>query len=334
MQARTLREVATSHLRDSHGLAVTNSGPDHLLLKGEWGKLHTYVMVVPRLTRGNVGAVVQRAREADEAKVLLVSERITEELASHLRDAEVLYVDRAGNLLIKGDGIHIEVQGKRLDPAAESGEERSSLTAVFKLIYVLLQQRGKIRRPYRELAEAAGISLGSVGSAIPYLEESGYVRTRGRQRTLLDPEGLHRMWEARYGDTLRAKLGARRFRTVVPRSTLEEVEVAVRKSPGGTVLVGGEYAAAQITGGFQPSTIALHTSLSMEGFAESLNLVRDPGGPIAWVGMIGKATAWEKSPWMVDPLLVRAELLLLRAVRHAGAATQLLEKHIRPRWTA
>lgn len=146
-----------------------------------------------------LASVLAAASEAG-APVLVVAPWISPRIGGQLRAIGVAYVDSVGNASVRFGTVLIEVSGrKRPAVRAEAVEvpldklgdrERSGrlLTpANRRVIAALLADPALEGAPLRELAEAAGVSVGQAHKSVTLLAGAGYHRGRmdARQRAAL-----------------------------------------------------------------------------------------------------------------------------------------------------
>ncbi|MFF2112492.1 type IV toxin-antitoxin system AbiEi family antitoxin [Rhodococcus koreensis] len=172
----------------------------------------------------------RRLHDAD-SPVLVVGERITERSATSLRDLRIQYIDSLGNAYIEFGDVYIDVRGRRPKPREpESGSnyhdnvrhEPSPRSAhnLFsprrsQVVFALLSWPHLAAARVRDIATAAGVSMGQAHDALSLLENAGFLH-RG---TALRPDQVHDMlrpWAAEYPRGLRKKLVISTFQTDDP----------------------------------------------------------------------------------------------------------------------
>lgn len=141
-------------------------------------------------------ALLDRAREAG-LPVLLALVSVSARLAKTLAGADLHWVDLAGNSSIRVPGLRVAVQGQPAVPApsryAVSAAFRSAGVQVVLALLVMADDRVPT---LRDLADAAGVSLGAAQAGVADLRQQGYVdddRRLVRRGELLD------RWVAAYG---------------------------------------------------------------------------------------------------------------------------------------
>jgi hypothetical protein len=161
-----------------------------------WGgsrqRFAVHAMAAVRLTE------VLAAVAETTAPVLVVAPWISARVGEQLRAVGAGYVDSAGNASVRFGTVLIEVSGRprpRRAPAAPAaataggaGRGGRLLTpANRRVIGALLAEPALETAPLRDLAAAAGVSLGQAHKSVALLGEAGYHRDRldERQRAAL-----------------------------------------------------------------------------------------------------------------------------------------------------
>lgn len=108
-------------------------------------------------------------------QVLLITDYLTQEKAQKLKDANVCYLDAAGNAYITGTGLYLWISGQKNPNLKSSKHLRAFQEAGVKIIFTLLNQPGLADKPKREIAEIAQVSLGSVSYVMNDLFKLNYL---------------------------------------------------------------------------------------------------------------------------------------------------------------
>src|SRR3989338_3693550 len=185
---------------------------------------------------------------------LLVAPYITEATAERCRDLRIPFIDEAGNVYLEAPGLFVYVTGKRRPIHARLAPAFRALTpAGLRIVLALLHNPEMVAAPYREIAKAARVALGTVGDVLADLEERGHLapETLGPRR-LLAPDRLQDEWGAHYPIKLRPKLNARRFTAPTPDWWREQ---DVRQHHAWW---GGEVAAEKLTGYLKAARATLY----------------------------------------------------------------------------
>lgn len=179
----------------------------------------------------------------------------------HWASAGVNFIDRAGNLLIKGRGVYLSVEGKKLPlnfsshegeknrPGAKPVEiSRAFSVGGLKVLFVLLVKPDALNWTVIKIAQAARVSVGTVSATLRALEAGGYLTFIGRERRLHRRRELQRRWVEHYISTLKPSLKTRLVTGLDPQEWRKEVVTG--RVPG--AVLGGENALSLKTGEIAP----------------------------------------------------------------------------------
>lgn len=118
-------------------------------------------------------------RSATESGPLLVgAASVSPRSADAFRRSGVQYIDVAGNASIHFGDVLIDVRGRRSEGVATEGVQRRGgnlfSPARAQIVFSLLQWPRLWKKPQRELADAAGVSVGQVNNTLEMFRESGF----------------------------------------------------------------------------------------------------------------------------------------------------------------
>jgi hypothetical protein len=344
MMAQELRvlERALHALRRTTGLTAELGTQDPRGLKGprpdavievtEGGKRYQLFARVKAVDRPVALAAAKHRLEAYGRKGVLVTPYLTAALARHCREPlDLQFIDTAGNAYLRAPGLYVFVQGERLPEPFVGGvgmPARGGTATALRAAFVLLCRPELLNAPYREIAAAAGIGLGTVGWAFVDLERRGYLTAAGqrRNRRLLEPARLLDEWVTNFPIRLRPKLNPRRFRAPDP-GWWEQTHL-----PDGARW-GGEVAAAKLAGHLKPgtATIYLEPAAARDALATLVRehrLRADPQGNVEVLDTFWRLPEQDGLPDMVPPLLVYADLMATLDPRNLEAARRIREQHL------
>ena len=134
-------------------------------------------------------------------------------MAERLREQKVAFIDTAGNAYINEKPLYIYIKGlKKHDRQTHTDEIGQTYGRMFqptgvKIVYALLQDQDLINAPYRNIAEVAGVALGTVGRVFNDLKNGDYlVEYNKKNRRLKNKKKLMDKWVDAYLEKLRPKL--------------------------------------------------------------------------------------------------------------------------------
>jgi hypothetical protein len=312
--------------------ALKGHRPDAVLEIAEGGKRFQLFAEVKAVDRAVTLAAAKNQLEPYGRKGVLVAPYLTAELAQHCRDRlDLQFIDTAGNAYLRAPGLYVFVRGERPHgptAATATGARGAGTPTTLRAAFVLLCKPELLNAPYREIAEAAGIGLGTVGWAFLDLERRGYLAAapQRRNRRLLEPTRLLDEWVTTFPIRLRPKLNPRRFRAPDP-GWWDQARL-----PDGARW-GGEVAAARLTDHFKPAaaTIYLEPAKAREALAtlvQEHRLRADPHGNVEILDAFWTLPEQDTPGDLVPPLLVYADLMATLDPRNLEVARRIREQYI------
>lgn len=151
-------------------------------------------------------------------KLLLVTSYVSPEIARRLRDHDIAFLDTAGNASLNLPDTVVYVVGRR--PAAHvpaTPRGRTGSPKQLEVLFALITNPGLVTAPYRTIATAAGVALGTVKIALDDFMKRGLlvVGSDGKRR-FGDWDRVMDEWASLYPIRLRPGLPARRFAATRP----------------------------------------------------------------------------------------------------------------------
>lgn len=324
---------AKVRVRDGQARRAGAVRPDAHLRAQLAGQTLEYAVEVKRTLRDEaIGPITHLAREwADHGeRLLLCATRVPDRLGGLLRENDVDYLDTDGNVHLHGPGVFVLVQGRK--PTRPQRTRPGLRGTDIRLLGVFLRDADAGEQIQTELARRAGIALGAVGKARAQLARLGVLEPAGprRWRVRDRADGL-RLFGEGWATLVRGRLRPRNFHLVegLVRGTLEERITAA--APDLAILLGGERAAAHLTGFLDTDHATLHVAREDRRPAvDALGLVPAEDGPIQMLDRYGEGDVripgtLPETP-LAHPLWVWAECLTVRDERVAQAARRILEE--------
>jgi len=260
----------------------------------------------------NVVALLRKFAVQTGMRPLLFAEYVNKALAERLQQADIAYIDAAGNVSITADPlVYIWLQGfKPTEPVGRVS--RAFQSTGLQLIALLLSRPKALGQTYREIASQAGLSLGSTSRVIGDLRTLGFIRLiASGQDSLVNTANLLEHWELGYATRLRPRLKPQTFHQAENRP-LEELYELLPRAMRNDILIGGELAAALVTQHLRPQTATFHVPARQPllPLLKEMRLIPDQKGNIVILEQFGETAAWrwEGKANLVNPLLVHAEL--------------------------
>ena len=263
-----------------------------------------------RVDRQSIVAQVKSRLERFDAPGLLIAPYLSDAMIDACRAIGLYALDTAGNAYLDLPGLYVLVKGQKAMMYGATQLQRGGSASALRLVFVLLANTALVGVSYREIATAAGIALGSVGTILSDLAQRGLVsgrdRTYGRQ--ILQPERLLDEWATAYPVRLRPKLHARRFQAQDPAwwQTVDPSELAAWWS--------GDVAADHLTGLLKPATQTLYVVPDQRQHAVQSLVARHrlrphPDGEVEILDAFWNLPRSPTHPQIAPPALVYADLL-------------------------
>ncbi|MEX2271478.1 MAG: type IV toxin-antitoxin system AbiEi family antitoxin [Vicinamibacterales bacterium] len=156
-------------------------------------------------------AALPQANAHDRALVL--APHVRPEQAAVLERAGIDYLDLAGNAHLNVPGLFVHVAGQR-PPKAQTTAVPPAQRGWVKTVMALLIRPELPDTPYRDVAEQAGVALGTVAKCMKDLERRGFLVDDKNGRHVGDRQALTALWVQAYIDGHRPKLEERRFQVL------------------------------------------------------------------------------------------------------------------------
>jgi hypothetical protein len=260
---------------------------------------------------------------------LLIAPYLTAELATVCRQRlRLQFMDAAGNAFIDRPGLFVFVMGERRTDTHIPDAKGGTATRL-RIIFALLCRPELVNAPYREIAEAAGVALGSVGWALHDLEARGFAvggKTK-RTRRLIEPRRLMDEWVTNYAIKLRPKLNPQRFRAPEGEWWREA------KLTNLSAYWGAEVAADRLTDYLKPAAYTIYIDPAMRRNAVTTLVTTnhfraEPNGNVEILDTFWRLPKGTKHPDVVPPLLAYADLVATLDPRNIEAANMIRAKYI------
>ncbi len=285
-----------------------------------------FVVEVKRmLTPATLGqAAAQLARFKKPG--VLVTQYVTPPMAERLKALDVPFMDTAGNAYVRLPNLFIYVTGRKPGaPAPREKRVRALRPTGLRVIFALLCNPDLVNAPYRDIAEAAGVALGTVGWVFYDLRRLGYIReSKAHGRIYENRLGLIDKWVEAYTQELRPKLKPRRYRVTNADwwkgEDLAELDM----------WLGGEPAAAVLTKHLRPEVVTVYGDTYFAALARRIQPIKDEQGNLEllqkfWHFDVPRA---DKRYPLVPPLLVYADLVATADARNIETAQIIRERFL------
>lgn len=323
---------------------LTLRGPDAIIRWTRKGNTVTFVAEHKRhLGTQDVGLVVAQLEQwltiakGRNRRGLVLAPYVRNEQAIELRARGIDYLDLVGNAHLEAPGVFVHVEGKKPDKKDQRPPQGRLTKGWVKTVMALIVRPELTNGPYRPLAAAADVALGTVTACMRDLEARGFLRETARKRTIVNVPDLVALWVHTYGDVLRPKLRVRHFqmREEQMRARWEQLDRVLTPRGIPWALTGADGAAVQ-KDFFRAAETEIYadpgqlegrdilTALIAQPAVRHGNLrVIEPPAPLALV-----RTGEGVRPPTAPDLLIYAELRLRRTGQANEAAEMLLPEFL------
>lgn len=268
-------------------------------------------------------ASVARAATTSRSDLLVVTRHMSPALAAQCRGLGLHFADASGNVFLDWGDLVLDVEGRRGADVSDRhplGPLRTFQPSGLRVLFALLCRRDLVDAPFRRLAEAADVAVGTVHRVMRELETSGHLEDAARARLLHGTRGLFDRWVEAYVLSLEPRLTLGRFESD-DLSPWLDCHVAIDAYGGQW---GGEAAAARLTRRLRPATAVVYVPERVpRELLRSHRLRPAPHGDIVFRNRFWRFG--DAQPF-VPSLLVYADLVASGDVRQVETA-QVLRTH-------
>jgi hypothetical protein len=283
-----------------------------------------FVAEVKAVDRFQTLGVVKAKEQLTQHPTLLVAPYITEATAARCRELHLPFIDEAGNAYIDAQGLFVYVTGKRRPTHVRLTPDFRALTpAGLRIVFTLLNNPDMVNAPYREIAKAARVALGTVGEVLTDLEHRGHLAPeKPGPRRLLEPEKLRDEWVTHYPIKLRPKLNARRY-TGPKHDWWREKEIRQHNA-----CWGGEVAAEKLTGYLKAARVTLYVDGKPDALILANRLRPDVNGEVEILEAFWTIGEGGQIPDIAPHLIVYADLMATTDPRNIETAKMIHDKYL------
>jgi hypothetical protein len=263
-----------------------------------------------------------KARSAANDGTLLISRALSYEMASHCRELEIQFIDAAGNAYITDhQGLLVYVAGRKIKDGNLIESEATITPAALRAMFAILSAPAMLNSAYRDLSQAANISVGAIGKIWDTLENRGFIGTTVDGRRIIKAaEALLSEWATGYLSRLRPKLRKLRFSADNPGDILSwnpQLYISAW---------GGEVAADIVTKHLQPAAYTIYMDMkdgaALSELVKRFRLRADPNGAIEVLDTFWNMNKLPSFPTVPLPLIY-ADLLGTNDSRNLTVAKQI-----------
>jgi len=277
-------------------------------------------------------AVAKRVKQEENKPFLLFARYVPRPTGERLIDAEVNFVDFAGNIHVNLEPhYHWTVLG-RLEPSRNL-KTALPTPATLQVMFTLAARPEAAQWSVRQLAVVAGVSKSKAATARRQIVSEGVFRKHEYKYWPTNPGTLNERLLAGYRQVLRPHLLIRRFRFPdhTAKGFLKRLRSISKQARVRYSLTGGPAAFA-----LQRFYTGPHTPIFIDtvepDLLRKLRLLPDESGPVTLLRAFGDLVFWrrEQDVPLADPWLIYAELMSDPLPRAHEAAEYLRKEFLQP----
>jgi hypothetical protein len=164
--------------------------------------------VKTQVGKANYNLVVQQLRklkEKTDKPLMVAASHYSPEVFDSLPHEGISVIESSGNCKIVASPLFINISGQKCMQTKEA-RGKAFNEAGLKLIFFFLLDDSNINKPYRQINEETGLSLGTIKNVIEELANGQYVITTSKGRFLKNKKELLDIWQTHYNHNLKPKL--------------------------------------------------------------------------------------------------------------------------------
>jgi len=278
----------------------------------------------------------------DGQRTMLITDKISDRVVTDLIKNNIEFIDTTGKIFINNSSVYILIKNN-LPQKKESASFPRVTTSTLKVAFSLLQNPNilKDETNIQKIAFIAGVDAKTVKRSLDILYKLDYLqRQQGGKYRLPNYTKLLERWEIGYMEDLRTELLIDTFNpTSIDLSIIFDKIIDIGLSYAEKWFIGGELGAAILTNYLQPTSVVIYipTSENHRILTTQLRLKQDVKGCIIICRQFGKINDYYRrlrhnsEAFVIDPLLIHAELSLYLDDRLKETAKRLYETYIAQR---
>ncbi len=241
----------------------------------------------------------------DLGNLLVVANYITPNAKKLLREKDINYIDRVGNIWLKIASTYIHIEGRHNAPPSEDKKTRAFSRTGLKVVFQFLQNPDLVNATYREIVEISGASLGTIPKVIAGLKTEGFLLKKTDEEWIITRyEKLLNRWQYEYTAKLKPALFMKRYRSIDQRFYTNWKDLKLQQ---GTHW-GGEPAGDLLTDYLKPEVFTLYTNELQQDIMKNYRWIPDPEGDI-WIYNTFWPNTGQQLDKYVSSILAYADLM-------------------------
>lgn len=263
---------------------------------------------------------------ADRYKgLMVVGHRILPGVKEALRQHHIAYLEGNGNIFVDRKPVYIWIDNHKPVVLQPKKINRAFSRAGLQVVFLFLAQPDYVNKPYRAIAQAAGVALGNIKYVMEGLMELGFLLKEDSHTYMLNNQSaLLDKWGTAYEEKLKPALFVGNYRFLHTESTYAWKDIGFNTQES---VWGGEPGGDLLTNYLRPEIFTLYSTMANKALMKTFRIVPDQAGPIRVYKKF-----WEDLPEKVaqaaPPLLIYADLINTHDKRCVETAQLVYERYI------
>ncbi|MCC5924980.1 MAG: hypothetical protein JJU41_00330 [Bacteroidetes bacterium] len=208
--------------------------------------------------------------------LILVAERLYPNIKKALNEAGIDWIDVAGNIHLEEEETLVWIDLHTTTPLQQMKNRAFTKTGL-KVVFLFLYDEAWLNKTYREIAEAADVSLGNIKHVLDGLKEHGLIYAKNKDTLKLkNREKLLDQWITAFADELKPRIQKGRYNFMNKGIEQNWKKLLL----GGLDQWGGEPAADLLTNDLKPVEYILYAKKNRSELIKEFKLIPDENGKI------------------------------------------------------
>lgn len=254
---------------------------------------------------------------------MLIADRLYPNLKQRLRQANIDWLDGAGNIHFKHQNHFIWIDLHTTTPTKEKKNRAFTKTGL-KVLFLFLHDEDWVNKTYREIAEAADVALGNIKYVLDGLKEKNFLirETKERYKLTHKPELLNQ-WITAFTDELRPRLHVDNFEFL---DETDQRDWKTLQLEEGTFW-GGEPGADLLTENLKPAEYTLYTHKTKAALMTDYRLKPKQEGRVKVYKPYWTIKTEHKKT--APPLVIYTDLMTTGEPRNMNIADEIHERYLK-----
>ncbi len=237
-----------------------------------------FILEVKRELRNHNIPELRRLANIYNQPLMVIAENIFPKIKEELRNQGIAYLETNGNIYVRNDQNFVWVEGAKAPVITKEKVNRAFTKTGLKVIFLFLQDDEFINKPYREIAQEAGVALGNVNYVMNGLRMEKFLAKKNKNElVLLNTKRLLDKWLADFDDKLKPTLHVGNFRFVNDTEFFNWKNLKLKTE---ATVWGGEPAGDLLTNYLRPEILTLYTTEARNELMRNYKLMPDDEGNV------------------------------------------------------